>query len=164
MVACGDRKDFLPFLRMGHFLRKCPMRKNGKKEAGRGIASACKGLVAPQFEKPAKAGRTILASYSHRAQISNGPPEYSPWHYRESLLLVESPSMYSGKVSERRPRRDCHQSRLDYKHWDSVRIHKLLHGGLPVHMTQKPVQSLLPPRILLLSGLVLVRVLQWALA
>jgi len=23
--------SFLPFLRMGHFLRKCPMRKNGKK-------------------------------------------------------------------------------------------------------------------------------------
>src|SRR5947208_7648615 len=119
-------------------------------EAGRGNDSTYKGIDAQQFENPAKAGRTILVSYSHRAQISNGPPEYWPWHYRESLLLVESPSMYSGRVSERRPRRDCHQSRLDYKHWDSVRIHKLLHAEPLVHMAQKPVQSWQPPRILLL--------------
>ncbi len=33
MVAEGDRKDFLQFLRMVHFLRKCTMRKNCKRDA-----------------------------------------------------------------------------------------------------------------------------------
>src|SRR3989440_10365192 len=51
MVAFGDRKDFLQFLRMWHFRRKCHMRKTCKKDAGRGRASACTGLLLPQFEK-----------------------------------------------------------------------------------------------------------------
>ncbi len=51
MVAFGDRKDFLQVLRMWHFRRKCHMRKTCKKDAGRGSASACTGLLLPQFEK-----------------------------------------------------------------------------------------------------------------
>src|SRR5437867_7794894 len=35
MVAFGDRKDFLQVLRMGHFLRKCPMRKTCKRDTER---------------------------------------------------------------------------------------------------------------------------------
>src|SRR6266566_9187783 len=42
MVAFGDRKDFLQFLRKVHFPRKCTLRKNCKRDAGRGSASACK--------------------------------------------------------------------------------------------------------------------------
>jgi len=33
MVAFGNRKDFLQFLRMVHFLRKCNMRKNCKRDS-----------------------------------------------------------------------------------------------------------------------------------
>src|SRR6266581_9522984 len=33
MVAFGDRKDFLQLLRMVHFLRKCTMRNNCKRDA-----------------------------------------------------------------------------------------------------------------------------------
>ena len=51
MVAFGDRKDFLQFLRKVHFLRKCTLRKNCKRDAGRGRASACTGLLPPQFEE-----------------------------------------------------------------------------------------------------------------
>jgi len=51
MVAFGDRKDFLQVLRMGHFRRKCPMRKTCRRDAGRGRASACTRLLPPQFEE-----------------------------------------------------------------------------------------------------------------
>jgi len=33
MVAFGNRKDFLQFLRVGHFHWKCPTRKNCKRNA-----------------------------------------------------------------------------------------------------------------------------------
>jgi hypothetical protein len=35
VVACGDRKDFLQFMRILHFRRKCKMRMNCKKDAGK---------------------------------------------------------------------------------------------------------------------------------
>jgi len=50
MVAYGDREDFLPFLRMGHFRRKCPMRKNGKRDAAEALSLPARG-IALQFEK-----------------------------------------------------------------------------------------------------------------
>jgi len=43
MVAYGDREDFLPFLRMGHFRRKCPMRKNGKRDAAEALPLPARG-------------------------------------------------------------------------------------------------------------------------
>ena len=49
MVAFGDRNDFLQVLRMWHFRRKCHMRNTCKRDAGRGRACACTGLLFPQF-------------------------------------------------------------------------------------------------------------------
>jgi len=37
MVAYGDREDFLQVLRMGHFRRKCPMRKTCKRDAAEAL-------------------------------------------------------------------------------------------------------------------------------
>src|SRR5438874_8541455 len=54
MVAFGDRKDFLQFLRMVHFRRKCTMRKNCKRNAAEALPLPARdycphGLNGPAF-------------------------------------------------------------------------------------------------------------------
>src|SRR5438105_3655872 len=49
VVAFGDRNDFLQVLRVWHFRRKCHTRNTCKRDAGRGSASACTGLLVSQF-------------------------------------------------------------------------------------------------------------------